>query len=249
MKVDYLCNSWQFMLQQLVYLTGKGYYNYCVGLIPEDKASKAKKIDKKIIDKYNIDLSKYQRSRRKQKKLANFYYLRWKNVFVILHTDGNIEDDIKEKMDDKFCDIRVQQKEVNRLTIPISNVISFNVVMHSNKTEKRTVTVVYTNYTFKEFKEELNEILRLRHKCLNRLKAYFDRLSNFPAWSGIVKQNKLLLNEVYILAKKYNLNTKNKRLIKYPKEYANLEAFPYKINTFRKPVNSLYFNDIDKSWL
>lgn len=247
MKVDYLCKSWQFMLQQIVYLTGKGYYYYFVGLIPEDKASKAKKIDKKIIDKYDIDLSKYQRNRRKQKKLANFYYLRWRNVFVVLHTDGDIMDDIKEKMDDEFFDIRVSQKGKNRLTIPISNVVSFNVVMHSNKAQKRTVTVVYSNSTFKEFKEDLDEILKYR--SLSKLKAYFDRLAYFPAWAGIIKQNKLLLEEVYKLAKKYGLNTKNKRLIKYPKEYPSLQEFPYQVKTFREIVTKEYSNDNIKEWL
>lgn len=235
------------MLQQLVYLIGKGYYNYYVGLIPLDKADKAKKIDKKIINKYNIDLSKYQRSRRKAKGLANFYYLRWKNVFVILHTDGDIEECIKENMDDKFYDIRVHQKEINRLNIPISNVVSFNIVMHSNKSQKRTVTVVYSNSTFKEFKEDLDEILKYRN--LNKLKTYFDKLACFPAWSGIIKQNKLLLDEVYKLAKKYSLNTKKKRLIKYPKEYSSLLEFPYQIRTFREPVNKEYSNENIKDWL
>lgn len=247
MKINYLCKSWQYLLQQLVYLTGKGYYNYYVGSIPIEKVNKVKKIDEKIINKYNINLSKYQRSRRKQKKLANFYYLRWKNIFVILHTDGIIEDKIKDNMDDKFNDIRVPQKEVNRLSITISNSVKFNIVMHSNKSEKRTVTVVYSNCTFKEFKEELEDILK--HRNLKKLKDFFNKLAMFPAWSGIIKQNKLLLNHVYILAKKYGLNTKKKRLIKYPKEYPSLVEFPYQIKTFREPVNYDYSNENIKDWL
>ena len=55
MKINYLCNSWQYLLQQVVYMVGRGYYNYHVGTIPTDKVAKANKIDKKIIEKYKID--------------------------------------------------------------------------------------------------------------------------------------------------------------------------------------------------
>lgn len=238
MKVVYLCNSWQFYLQQIVYLLGKGYYSYCTGIIPMEKLDKADKIDNKIINKYKLDLSKYQRSRRKTKGLCNFYYLRWNNNFVILKTDGNIDEEIKNNLDDEFLDIRKSQKGNSKLKVIVSDEVIFNVVMHSNNSSKRTITVVYDNTTYKELKSELEELVKARK--LKQLENFYEKLSHFPAWSGVIKQNFLLLDEMYKFAKKYGLNNKNKNLIKYPKEYESLNDFPYKINTFRKPVNREY---------
>lgn len=234
MKINYLCNSWQYLLQQLVYMVGRGYYWYHVGCIPAGKVDKALKIDAKIIEKYNIDLSKDQRARRKKKKLSNFYYLRWQNIFVILHTDGIIDMEV----DDNFYDIRVKQKEFNRLHIAVSEAVGFNIVLQHKDSNKRNVTVTFSNATYKNLKAEIEDTIKNRQ--VKQLEHFFESLRNLPAWQGVIKQEYKLLEEVYKFAKKYGLNNTKRNLIKYPKEYPNLELYPLRINTYRKVYNSKY---------
>ncbi len=231
MKIDYLCKSWQFMLQQIVYLVSKGYTYYSVGEIPLNKASKARSIDQKIINKYNIDLSKHQRTRRKQKKLANFYYLRWKNQFVILRTEGKLE----EPVDDVFLNIKKKSKGGSKFKINIGKELILNVVLVNGK-----VTVVIDKSTYKDIKTELDELVK--NKQIGKLYKRFSMLNYIPAWSGIVKQKFLLQEEIYKAAKKYGLNTKKKNQIKFPCEYKGLVEYPLWINTYRKPVKKDFIN-------
>ena len=233
MKIDYLCKSWQFMLQQIIYLVSKGYTYYSVGEIPLNKASKARSIDQKIIDKYNIDLSKHQRNRRKKKKLANFYYLRWKNQFIILHTEGKFDESVK--MDDVFHNISKKSKGGNKFKINIGKELSVNIVLVNGK-----ATVVLDKGTYKDIKIELDELVK--NKQIGKLYKRFSMLNSIPAWSGIVKQKFLLQEEIYKAAKKYGLNTKKKNKIKYPCQYKGLVEYPLWVNTYRKPVNKQFMN-------
>ncbi|MGU8412089.1 hypothetical protein ACV3M7_13945 [Clostridium perfringens] len=242
MKVDYLCKSWQFMLQQIVYLVSKGYIYYSVGEIPLNKASKARSIDQKIIDKYNMDLSKHQRARRKQKKLTNFYYLRWKNQFVILHTKGNVDESVI--IDDEFFNIQEHSKG-DKFKLTIGKELIVNIVLKNGKP-----TVVLDKSTYKDIKTELDELVK--NKQIGKLYKRFSMLNSIPAWSGIVEQKFLLQEEIYKSAKKYGLNTKKKNQIKYPYEYKDLIEYPLWINTYRKPVNKKFMNQEDKEiaeWL
>ena len=219
------------MLQQIVYLVSKGYTYYSVGEIPLNKASKARSIDQKIINKYNIDLSKHQRTRRKQKKLANFYYLRWKNQFVILRTEGKLE----EPVDDVFLNIKKKSKGGSKFKINIGKELILNIVLVNGK-----ATVVLDKSTFKDVKTELDELVK--NKQIKKLYKRYSMLNSIPAWSGIVKQKFLLQEEIFKAAKKYGLNTKKKNQIKYPCEYKNLIEYPLWINTYRKPVNKEFLN-------
>ena len=63
-----------------------GYWFYVTGRIPDGKS--AESIDRKILAKYSIALSRQQRSRRKLHGLANLHYLRFERFFVILATHG-----------------------------------------------------------------------------------------------------------------------------------------------------------------
>lgn len=243
MKIDYLCHNWQFYIQQIVYLVGNGYYHYYVGEISLDKLDKTKRIDKKIIKKYKVDLTKDQRYRRKKNGLVNYYYLRWSNQFLILHTDG--KHDIE--LDDKFCDIRKKQTEINRLKVKVSAYMEFNIAVTKKYKDKYGVTVGLSNMAYKELKVRIEKYIKL--KQVKKLNGLFANLRGLPAWKGIVKQEYKLLEEVYILAKKYNLNKKvNGKYvngIKYPKEYPDLKLYTLKINTYRKVYNNI---DIKNSY-
>jgi hypothetical protein len=64
-----------------------GYYWYVTGRIPDGKS--AELIDSKLIEKYQIDVSEWERRRRKKAGLANAHYLRFENWFIILVSDGH----------------------------------------------------------------------------------------------------------------------------------------------------------------
>lgn len=63
-----------------------GYWFYVTGRVPSGKDAQA--VDAKIIDKYQIGLSRQQRARRKQQGMANLHYVRFQDFFVILATHG-----------------------------------------------------------------------------------------------------------------------------------------------------------------
>lgn len=75
-------------IQQLVtgYLC-RGYLLYVPGIIPAQKDPK--QIDEKLIKKYGIALSKFQRYRRTQNGEAGVQYLRYQHDFLLLATVGD----------------------------------------------------------------------------------------------------------------------------------------------------------------
>ncbi len=64
-----------------------GYWYYVTGRIPDGKDANA--IDRKLIAKYQIDLTERQRAYRKQRGLANMRYIRFGRWFLLLATDGH----------------------------------------------------------------------------------------------------------------------------------------------------------------
>jgi hypothetical protein len=64
-----------------------GYYWYVTGHIPERKSPAT--VDRKLIGKYGIDVTEWQRARRRQQGLANAQYLRFGHWFIFLLTEGH----------------------------------------------------------------------------------------------------------------------------------------------------------------
>lgn len=83
----YLASSVEGFVQQLAvcYVT-HGYFYYVTGQIPVEKDPE--KTDRKIIERYRIDVSKSTRVRQKKAGEANLQYLRFGHFFVILATAG-----------------------------------------------------------------------------------------------------------------------------------------------------------------
>lgn len=64
-----------------------GYFYFVTGRIPADKDPVA--VDKKLIAKYEIDLTERQRAYRKKRGLANMQYIRHGRWFLLMATDGH----------------------------------------------------------------------------------------------------------------------------------------------------------------
>lgn len=79
-----------------------GYWFYVTGRIPEGKDPGA--VDRKLIEKYGIGLSRQQRARRKLAGLANLHYVRLGRFWVLLATHG--EHAFFREEEDRVRDIR-----------------------------------------------------------------------------------------------------------------------------------------------
>ena len=63
-----------------------GYWWYVTGTIPQHKDPE--RTDRKLIEKYEIDITQWRRSWRKKNGMANLQYLRHEHFFVLLATQG-----------------------------------------------------------------------------------------------------------------------------------------------------------------
>lgn len=75
-----------FIQQLAVSYVRHGYWFYVAGRVPAHKDPWA--VDAKLIDRYDIDISKWSRARRKRAGQANLQYLRHERFFVLLATHG-----------------------------------------------------------------------------------------------------------------------------------------------------------------
>ena len=88
MDYQHLTYSTGGFIQQLaVCYVQRGYWHYTIGHIPAEKDPAI--IDRKLLEKYQICLSKYQRCRRKHLGIANVQYLRYRHTFLLLATVGH----------------------------------------------------------------------------------------------------------------------------------------------------------------
>lgn len=75
-----------FVQQLAVCYVGRGYYFYVRGGIPAHKDPTA--IDRKLVERYGIAVSKWTRCRRRKRGQASLQYLRHGDFFVLLATHG-----------------------------------------------------------------------------------------------------------------------------------------------------------------
>ncbi|MDQ0808032.1 hypothetical protein [Priestia megaterium] len=184
--LNYEVISWQGLIQMIVYLLGRGYYHWHLIYLPESKQDKWESIDKKLIAKYGMDISKYTRRDRKKRKIANFYYLRWQHIAILLHTDGEITSKVKAsiaKLDDtidEFYDIRK-----THMLLSIGDVSTYEIYEHQDK-----VVVKLEKQCYRELKTGLIDVAETKNKT--RMIKTFDQLNGMPAWSGVYQQKKAL---------------------------------------------------------
>jgi hypothetical protein len=87
MTYNHLAVSENAFIQQLaVAYVNHGYWFYVTGIVPQNKNSVL--VDTKLIQKYEIAISKWARARRKRRGLANVHYLRHRMFFVLIATKG-----------------------------------------------------------------------------------------------------------------------------------------------------------------
>lgn len=196
---QYKVGNYQGMLQMLVYLIGRGYFFYCLVHLPTQKRDKWDKVDQKLIDKYQCEKSKWQRSRAKVKGDANFYYLRLDALAVILHTPGAFPDTILA--DDPFEDIRKKP-----CTLQITELTAFDVSV----TKEKKVSVKLNSKTYQGLKDNIAQTAELKSKEL--LIREYNKVNGFPAWAGIIAQKRQLAKHVQNQAGRHQYKIESKDL-------------------------------------
>lgn len=172
---DYLCTTWQGLLQMTVYLVGRGYYYHDVGTYPQKKRDKWLDTDRKMIAIYQCDKSKHQRVRMKKRGEARTMFLRWENVRVLLRTDGSLAPGVPCA---HFPDIRDKYAK-----IPVSEGIVFFLYI-DHKTGRATVRLTRESYL--SIKVEIEETCRTEkaYKIINKV----EHLNGLPRCHGVNEQ-------------------------------------------------------------
>jgi hypothetical protein len=75
-----------FIQQLAVQYVAHGYWYFVTGRVPPTKDPAA--VDRKLLERYGIERSKWSRARQKQGGRANLHYLRYQDFFVLLATEG-----------------------------------------------------------------------------------------------------------------------------------------------------------------
>lgn len=75
-----------FVQQLAVCYLGRGYFFYVAGAIPAGVAPES--VDEKLVKKYDIDISKWARYRRRQAGISGIQYIRFDRFFLLLSTEG-----------------------------------------------------------------------------------------------------------------------------------------------------------------
>jgi hypothetical protein len=75
-----------FVQQLAVCYVANGYWFYVAGAIPAQKDPRG--VDLKMIEKYEVGISKWTRARRKRLGQANVHYIRFRRFFVLLASAG-----------------------------------------------------------------------------------------------------------------------------------------------------------------
>lgn len=196
MAQRYLVSSWQGLLQYISKsLIGKGYYYWHLTELPIHKKSKWREIDEKLIDKYETNIDKFKRHRRKASGKANFIYIRWEQYAFIFHTEGVVPD----AYDDKFFDIRQHS-----IFLKISELTTFVIQFADNG----KAHIKLEKDTYQGIKAMLHNVAKNQNAKL--LQETFSMINGYPGYAGIVKQKKQL--------REYAVNQSIKHQIKISKD-------------------------------
>lgn len=198
-----ICLSWQGLLQMLVYLLSRGYYFYCPIQLSMDKQEKWEKTDAKLMQKYQVSRSKFQRCRRKEQGYANFYYLRWQQLGFILHSQGILAEGLC--YDDTFNDIRRQA-----LQLSISENTTLSIYVQRAIGNKIFVSARMSPAMFRGAKAALSSVAR--SKSIKQICYEFNKLNGIPAYAGIIQQKRSLATYLVKQAHRHQLPLKASQL-------------------------------------
>ncbi|OQB55644.1 MAG: hypothetical protein BWX99_01158 [Deltaproteobacteria bacterium ADurb.Bin151] len=173
-------DDWKDFVKLVLNHAGHGYVEYSSFVIPVKKIAKVESIDRKIQDKYpEAGQNKDQRYRSKRAGKANFAYLRWQNVGLVLCTEG----EVKERPDaDKFVRL-----DAEPLIFAVGSMIEIKI---ARARAGRNYTAFLSKKSYREIKAVVRDNIRHRRPAV--AEEYWNRLRGLPAFSGILEQTREL---------------------------------------------------------
>lgn len=204
-----------FIQQLAVAYVAKGYWFYVTGRVPDRKDPAA--VDRKMIERYGIGISKWARARRKDLGQASIQYLRFGRFFVVLATHGNHDFFAEE------CDI----KDVRRVPIKFGG---YSVGHRGGHAHVRMDQSTYAN--LKSYFVD-----RARHRSLDNMIREFYAFP-FEPWAPIRRQ-------VFNIWREVNRVRKAAGFDLVPKEAVWLKRRPVKpfVHTQNEPGKARSFWD------
>ncbi|MBB6454397.1 hypothetical protein HNQ94_002879 [Salirhabdus euzebyi] len=197
MAQQYLVESWKGLLQYITNnLLGKGYYYWHCTELPVQKQDKWLKIDEKLMSKYETNIDKFKRHRRKAKGLANFVYIRWEQYAFIFHTEGTVPD----VYDDKFYDIRQEP-----LFLKVGELTTFVLQISGNG----KVNVKLSSDTYQGLKAVIHNTAKRRNPVL--LQNTFKMVNGLPSYGPVLKQKRDLATFAIKQAEKNQIRIRNEQ--------------------------------------
>lgn len=215
----YLCNSWQSLIQYVVLMITKGYYYYQI-IEPKRILNQYQwiKADKRIINKFNTDVSKDIKYRNRKKGNANYTYCRYNNTALLLKSEGRLNEEYSSEI---FHDIRIN---------PIEMSIGENIILKINKSRNiKSWTIYLSRQSYKNIKTELLELLE--HRKIRELEYRFTALNNIPGYTGINEQKIRLKKFIISKAKSYGI------IINKDKLWIGFKRTTYQVFSDEKEIN------------
>ncbi len=148
----YEVTSVEGLIQQLVVHLRNGYWFYAQGRVPE--AKRVDLVDEKLLDKYDIRLSKYQRARRKALGRYNVQYLRFGRTWFLLATHGlHPRDKPGKPAEENFH--HAERKNIRDARKCSLRVEGYSLSYRRSKDGKFHVLVSIDNTSYKELRDYL----------------------------------------------------------------------------------------------
>lgn len=173
------------------------YLYYQLSYIPPEKAQNKEflaKLDSKVMEKYQTNKTKSERLNLRRKEKARFLAIRYKNILIIMHTEGDFEVSKNEKwMDIRKNKIELKTSEYTTYCIGFGK----NKSKKSNKNAGRSVSVTLGADTYNLIKLSCVDAIRYK-KSIRKLYYEWNKINGFNGWSGINKQ-KMQLKEYLII--------------------------------------------------
>ncbi len=158
----------------LISYVGTGYYYYKITYIPNKKAHKTPQILQKVSEHYQTNLSPGKRQYKRKKGLANYAAVNYRDMLVVLHTNGEHQDKPNEF------------KQLTRKGIELKLSKFLTLILFKDERDKWTFRL--GKDTFQFFVGEIEIVLKnSNRKRFHILRSMFN---NLPFYMGIGKQKR-----------------------------------------------------------
>ncbi|MCT7609972.1 hypothetical protein N5U14_03825 [Aliarcobacter butzleri] len=173
------CDNLKDFLKYTIAAIGSGYIYIKISYIKKEKTHKKEQILEKIKSVYNTNLTRNQRTYRKNNKgLANFLGVEFNNCIVILHTRGEIPQSLD--IGKGWVDFTIK----NALSVEISEFLTVNIY----RDERQKLTVKLDKSIYRDYKNEILESFKTRNG--NRFHKVLKKVHNLPKYRGFQLQKR-----------------------------------------------------------